>query len=212
MSNPIPPCVPPCGRGEKRRQALLDAATALFLSQGFERTSLSDIVTMAKGSRSTLYQFFGNKEGLLRAMVEEETRTIAEAVGAEDLALAFTEEGLVALATSFVRAILAPRAVAVFRILATEGDRLPDISAAFFQCGPRAIERRLAERFRRALPPLAVQASAEQLVQVFLGAVIGSFHPRHLLGLKAAPPVCDLDAHVRLAVRVFLHGILPTER
>ena len=99
----------------------------------------------------------------------------------------------------------------MFRILATEGDRLPDISATFFALGPRSIERRLAERFRRALPPLAVDASPEQLVQVFLGAVIGSFHPRHLLGLKAAPPVCDLDGHVRLAVRVFLRGILPPD-
>lgn len=199
---------PPLCRGQMRRQALLNAATTLFLSKGFERTTLSDIVSLAKGSRSTLYELFGNKEGLLRAIVEEETRVIHDAIGSEDLALAFTEDGLVELATSFVRAILAPRAVAVFRILATEGDHLPDVAATFFECGPRAIERRLAERFRRALPAPRIEASPEQLVQVFIGAVVGAFHPRHLLGLSAAPLVCDIDSHVRLAVRVFLHGTM----
>jgi len=198
-------------RAEKRRQALLDAATTLFLDKGFERTSVADIVGLAGGSRSTLYDLFGNKEGLLRAMVEEETQTIRATIGPAELALEFSEDGLVELAGRFVRAILAPRAVAVFRILATEGERLPDIAASFFECGPRAIERQLAERFRRALPKTGVDAGAEQLVQVFLGAVIGSFHPRHLLGLRQAPLVCCVDEHVRLAVRIFLYGALAAD-
>jgi len=197
----------PC-RAERRRQALLEAATTLFLDKGFERTSVADIVALAGGSRSTLYDMFGNKEGLLRAMVEEETTAISDTIGPAELALEFSEDGLVELAGRFVHAILAPRAVAVFRILATEGERLPDIATSFFECGPRAIERRLAERFRRALPKIQVDAGPEQLVQVFLGAVIGSFHPRHLLGLRQAPLVCCVDEHVRLAVRVFLYGIL----
>ncbi|OJX70256.1 TetR/AcrR family transcriptional regulator [Magnetospirillum sp. 64-120] len=198
-------------RAEKRRQSLLEAATTLFLDKGFERTSVADIVGLAGGSRSTLYELFGNKEGLLRAMVEEETLAIRATIGPAELALEFSEDGLVELAGRFVRAILAPRAVAVFRILATEGERLPDIAAAFFESGPRAIERQLAERFRRALPQLRVDAGAEQLVQVFLGAMIGSFHPRHLLGLRQAPLVCGIDDHVRLAVRIFLYGILPPQ-
>lgn len=195
-------------RAEKRRQALLDAATTLFLDKGFERTSVADIVGLAGGSRSTLYELFGNKEGLLRAMVDEETTAIRAAIGPAELALEFSEDGLVELAGRFVHAILAPRAVAVFRILAMEGERLPDIAATFFEFGPRAIERQLAERFRRAMPKIQVSAGPEQLVQVFLGAVIGSFHPRHLLGLRQAPLVCCVDEHVRLAVRVFLYGIL----
>lgn len=198
-------------RAEKRRQALLDAATTLFLDKGFERSSVADIVALAGGSRSTLYDLFGNKEGLLRVMVEEEAQAIRAAIGPAELALDFSEDGLVELAGRFVRAILAPRAVAVFRILATEGERLPDIAATFFEYGPRAIERQLAERFRRALPKMSTGVGPEQLVQVFLGAMIGSFHPRHLLGLRQAPLVCGIDDHVRLAVRIFLYGVLATD-
>src|SRR3990167_688492 len=53
---------------ERRQGAILDAAEALFLEQGYERTSLAEIVKLSGGSLATLYELFGNKQGLLRAI------------------------------------------------------------------------------------------------------------------------------------------------
>ena len=53
---------------ERRQSAILDAAEALFLEQGYERTSLAEIVKRSGGSLATLYELFGNKQGLLRAI------------------------------------------------------------------------------------------------------------------------------------------------
>lgn len=183
---------------------MLDAATELFLEQGFDRTSLSDIVSRSKGSRSTLYEQFGNKEGLLRAMVEEVTSQIWQVIG-DDGDGPFTEAGLVELGMRFAESALAPRAIAVFRVLAAERDRVPEIADLFFERGPRTVERLLADRFRKSLPTQSGIGTPEQLGQVFLGAMLGVFHAHHVLGLPASE--VDIAAHVRITVRIFLDGI-----
>lgn len=48
-------------RLEERRSALLTAAQNLFLEQGYERTTLGDVVARAGGSLATLYKLFGDK-------------------------------------------------------------------------------------------------------------------------------------------------------
>ncbi|RYD43145.1 MAG: TetR/AcrR family transcriptional regulator, partial [Sphingomonadales bacterium] len=48
---------------ERRQSAILDAAESLFLEQGYERTSLAEIVKTSGGSLATLYELFGNKQG-----------------------------------------------------------------------------------------------------------------------------------------------------
>lgn len=60
-----------CDRLDRRRRAVIDSARALFIEQGFERTTLGDIVERAGGSLSTVYKLFGNKDGLFEAVVSE---------------------------------------------------------------------------------------------------------------------------------------------
>lgn len=196
----------PLSRGLARRQAILDAATELFLEQGYNRTSLSDIVSRSKGSRSTLYDYFGNKEGLLRAMIEDVTTDIWKVVG-NDGDTPFTEDGLTLMGCRFVNAALEPRALAVFRILSLEGLRLPEIAEFFFERGPRTAERLLAARFAENLHHMDTIGTPEQLAQIFLGAVLGVFHPYKVLGLPFHLSEADIESHVRRAVRVFLRGI-----
>lgn len=199
----------PQNRGLARRQAMIDAAKELFLEKGFGGTSLSDILDRSKGSRSTLYEQFGNKEGLLRAIVAEETTRIWDLFTDEPGPCSFCEDGLVALGTAFVQAALTPNAIAVFRILVAEGHRVPDIADFFFNDGPRALKTRLAERFRAALPPSSDEAErAEAYARIYLGAVMGDLYVRLALGLESQPPTeARIEAHVRAAVTVFLDGV-----
>lgn len=67
-------------RLDKRKAAFVEAAHTLFLEQGYEHTTLADIVTMAGGSLATLYKLFGNKEGLLIAVVHGQTESGADIV------------------------------------------------------------------------------------------------------------------------------------
>jgi AcrR family transcriptional regulator len=64
-------------RGEVRR-AILDATEALILEDGFERFSMRRLVARCGYTAPTLYHHFGDKQGLLDALVEERFRLVLE--------------------------------------------------------------------------------------------------------------------------------------
>ncbi|MFI0976369.1 TetR/AcrR family transcriptional regulator [Streptomyces sp. NPDC021093] len=54
----------------RKRAAILSAARELFLSDGFDRTSVDAIAARAEVSKRTVYDYFGDKQTLLRAVVD----------------------------------------------------------------------------------------------------------------------------------------------
>jgi AcrR family transcriptional regulator len=49
----------------RTRLDIVQVATRLFLSKGFDAATMDDIATAAEVSRSTLFRYFGNKEALV---------------------------------------------------------------------------------------------------------------------------------------------------
>lgn len=66
------------------REALLDAAEALFAEQGVSRTSLQQIAERAGLTRGAVYWHFADKAALFNAMMERTTLPLEEAVRAMD--------------------------------------------------------------------------------------------------------------------------------
>jgi TetR/AcrR family transcriptional regulator, mexJK operon transcriptional repressor len=58
------------GSAEKRT-AILSAARDLFLSEGFDRTSVDAVAARAAVSKRTVYDYFGDKQTLLHAVVTD---------------------------------------------------------------------------------------------------------------------------------------------
>lgn len=56
----------------KRRREIFNAAVNIFLKQGFQETSIGEIAEAAGIGRSTLYDYFKNKDDILVFFVEEE--------------------------------------------------------------------------------------------------------------------------------------------
>ena len=56
---------------QKRRDRIITLAEEKFLADGFVKVSLDELVSQLRISKSTVYEFFGSKEGLLRAVVHE---------------------------------------------------------------------------------------------------------------------------------------------
>lgn len=54
------------------RREILEAATGLFRAQGYNDTSLGDIAAHVGIGRTTLYEYFSDKEDILVCLVEEE--------------------------------------------------------------------------------------------------------------------------------------------
>ncbi|WP_089116834.1 TetR/AcrR family transcriptional regulator [Streptomyces sp. SS07] len=89
----------------QKRAAILTAARELFLADGFDRSSVDAVAARAEVSKRTVYDYFGDKRTLLRAVVDsvgdalvttvrrtlDETLTDrTEAAGLEDALVAFS--------------------------------------------------------------------------------------------------------------------------
>jgi AcrR family transcriptional regulator len=59
-------------RIEKRRRRIVEAALSLFAGRGYTVTSVDDIVTRARVSKSAFYEFFESKEHCFRELLAQE--------------------------------------------------------------------------------------------------------------------------------------------
>ncbi|HLN24976.1 MAG TPA: TetR/AcrR family transcriptional regulator [Patescibacteria group bacterium] len=197
-------------RGVVRRQAMLQAATELFMEKGFERTKLSDVLERSKGSRATLYEFFGGKEGLLKAMMEQSSIRLWKAIDPVEVEGQPVAEALYLIGLRFVQAVLHPDAISVSRVLASEGHRFPEIVKFFNDTGPVRMSGRLADYLTRTSQAggLNIQ-DAQRATQIFFGMICGGFHYQQLISAETAIPMEEIEQHVRYAVRIFLDGTHP---
>lgn len=64
----------------QKRTAILSAARDLFLTDGYERTSVDAVAARAAVSKRTVYDYFGDKRALLHAVVDVSWRTLVATV------------------------------------------------------------------------------------------------------------------------------------
>ncbi|MET8684581.1 TetR/AcrR family transcriptional regulator [Streptomyces sp. NPDC004732] len=55
----------------QKRTAILSAARELFLADGFDRSSVDAVAARAQVSKRTVYDYFGDKQTLLQAVVDD---------------------------------------------------------------------------------------------------------------------------------------------
>ncbi len=74
-------------KGEKRKQELLQIAYRMFLSRGYENTSVDEIIAEAGIAKGTYYYYFESKEQTLEEvigmMIDMETAAAAQIVEAD---------------------------------------------------------------------------------------------------------------------------------
>jgi AcrR family transcriptional regulator len=67
-------------RIERRRRRIVEAALSNFASRGYTVTSVDDVVTRAKVSKSAFYEFFESKEHCFREVLDQEGGALMHAV------------------------------------------------------------------------------------------------------------------------------------
>jgi TetR/AcrR family transcriptional repressor of mexJK operon len=63
-----------------KRAAILSAARELFLADGFDRSSVDAIAAQARVSKRTVYDYFGDKQTLLHAVIETAGQSLLTAI------------------------------------------------------------------------------------------------------------------------------------
>ena len=67
---------PATARGAATRARIVKAAAELVFAHGASRTSLEDIMAASAASKSQLYHYFADKDALMRAVIEFQTRQV----------------------------------------------------------------------------------------------------------------------------------------
>jgi AcrR family transcriptional regulator len=62
----------------RRRKEIFHASVHLFLSKGFNETSMREIAEAAGIGKSTLYDYFPSKDDILLSVVEDELQTLTD--------------------------------------------------------------------------------------------------------------------------------------
>lgn len=139
---------------------------------------------------------------------EKRRRAILDAAAKLFLANGYERTTLSDFARQFIEAIFQPRTIAILRILAAEGTRIPEIAEAFFRMGPDVGDKKLAAFLQRSveagtLRPLDPVAMS----RAFRSMVIGDTGMRVAAGAPIASQRTDALAQVGPAVEIFLSGV-----
>jgi AcrR family transcriptional regulator len=115
------------GQAAETREAVIAAARAMFISAGWQGTTIAGVARAAGVSAETIYAVFGNKQALLRAVLERAVRRTAPEVplldqqGPQAVAAATDQRTQIALFCQGITEVLGSVAelMAVVRMAAT---------------------------------------------------------------------------------------------
>jgi TetR/AcrR family transcriptional repressor of mexJK operon len=201
-------------RTHRKRHDIVEAATRLFLEQGYQGTSMDEIAAAAEVSKQTVYKQYVDKQQLFAGIVlgiTERAEGIAETIahlfdeiGAGDEVVDL-EVGLVRLARVYAAAVVNPQVLQLRRLVISEADQFPELAQAYYERAPgrglEAIEmglRRLVDRGLLRIDDLATAAG--HFAYLILGPIIDKalFHPHS----KATES--EIEYRAVSGVRVFL--------
>ena len=172
-----------------KNEAILDAAVEVFSERGV-LASVEDIARRACVSKQTIYNHYGSKPELVRAIVDRRVAEITAPLLVPE-AVDHPQEALAALGRSMLTAILTARGTSMLRMTVESAADQPDLARAFFEAGPATSRRRLAAFLRMETENgrLAVD-DPDLAAEFFVGMFIGAHQIAQLLGVDRSldPP------------------------
>lgn len=201
----------PNARGERRREAMLSAAQAVFLEHGYTGASLEEVIQRVGGSKASLYSYFGSKEGLFEQMVVNGCDRFLRDVAIPTAIDGDLETTLRAFGLRFFKLFTEPSRVRLMRAIISEATRFPALAQQFYENGPRRARIQLAAFFQRCHADGHMQvADADFAAIQFITLMKGHCQFRSLLGLSPLALNITPEAFVEQSVRLFLGGYPPS--
>lgn len=201
-----------------RQREVLEAALGLLVEGGERAITTAGLARAANCSKESLYKWFGDRDGLLAAMIAYQASKVR--IAPADAAQGSSRERLRADLEAFgveLLSVLSGRSSLALNRLAIgqasrDGSKLGDLLVAHGRAAVAARARALLEVGRRA-GHLRFDATTTAFETLY-GLVVRDMHVRLLLGEKvpALGSKSAMAAHIRDAVEQFfrLHGTDPS--
>jgi TetR/AcrR family transcriptional regulator, mexJK operon transcriptional repressor len=196
-------------RSALKRQAIMDAATKLFLARGYQGTSMDDIAALAEVSKQTVYKNVADKQRLFSDIV------LGAAARADDFVRLLPgvlaeagdlEAGLRTLARQYLATVMQPRLLRLRRLVVSEADHFPDLAREYYRLVPEHVMAALAAQFAQLADAGRLRADDPLLAAShFAFLVLGlPLDKAMFLGADHGLTAAELDRRADAAVGVFL--------
>jgi TetR/AcrR family transcriptional repressor of mexJK operon len=201
-------------RTARKRRAILDAATTLFLRDGYQATSMDQIAAEAAVSKQTVYKQFADKQSLFREIVTGTVAQVSDPVAEQVASLRDGTDlaaGLQGLARALLAQVIQPRVMQLRRLVIGEAGRFPELGRLFYDRGPGRTIDALAAAFgdlaaRGTLRLQDPQLAAEHFNWLVMSTPLNRVM---LCGDTELPAQADLDRYADAGARAFLAAYRP---
>lgn len=190
-----------------KRAAILEAATRLFMTTGYEGTSMDQVATEAGVSKLTVYSHFGDKEGLFANAVQSHCEHYLPPLMFEPEPAPPLREHLLHIARAFFDMISAPEAVIAHRILYSPQIANSPLAEKFWNAGPRLLQDGFAQMLRNRIQAGELDIpDVSRATSQFFCLAKGECHERLVLGCVVDQSETATRAHLEATVDMFLRA------
>jgi TetR/AcrR family transcriptional regulator, mexJK operon transcriptional repressor len=198
-------------RSAAKHRAILEAATAAFLANGYLGTNMDEIATRASVSKRTVYQHFADKERLFTEIVLATTDEIDALVRLVADSLAESEDvagDLRELARRLLADLMQPQLLRLRRLVIASADRFPDLGSTWYERGFGRVLGTLAASFRELATRGLLRVDDPWLAaNYFVGQLLWiPMNEAMFTGDDQARSPADLERYADAAVRAFMEG------
>jgi len=182
----IPIIADPVNASERKRAAIVEAASAEFLREGYSASSMDEIARRAGVSKPTIYNHFGNKERLFLAVIGGALTKVYAGVDPRKVKLTrapHLRAALIDFMSAWTRRVLREDFAALRRLVIAEVGRFPQLGRFWYRITHDMMDSNLVEAFaelhergvldvpdpKRAMRQLiGLTLSGPQLLQTFM--------------------------------------------
>ncbi|WP_440640884.1 TetR/AcrR family transcriptional regulator [Bradyrhizobium sp. PUT101] len=188
-----------------RNEYILRVASEVFLTSGFDRTSVDAIAASARISKRTLYNRYTDKATLFRAVLSDLIDRWLVPLHQFSSEEGDLEQTLLALAHYLVTFVLQPHSLNINRVVISEAQRWPEFGRLVTERARKpAIQviKSILFRHRGRLRETDLELAAKHFMSLTVDSIMLS---AHLGGVESASE--NVDVWVRASVKLFLGGL-----
>src|SRR5229473_1762618 len=175
---------------------IIEVATQLFLESSFEAVSVDLIAAKARISKQTFYARFESKEALFGAVIRKGVNDLLAPTAGETDRAGPIEATLIRIGVELSKRALAPAAIALDRLIASEARQFPQLALAYHENAIHAREL-IADIFSNAMRDNQIRSTdARFLAEQFMYAVVDGPVRAMVLSGKIAKSEKDLRERI----------------
>ena len=206
-NNLLPASGPGRPKDLAKRKAILEAAKTLFLSNGYDGSSMDAIAAEAGVSKLTVYSHFTDKEKLFAEAVKSKCEEQLPELLFELSDEVPVAQALMSIGLGFHTLINSRESVELHRVMVSLAAQDSTLSKVFYEAGPERVLHGMEDFLRQADQAGKLRvANPLHAADQFFCLIKGGSNFRLLIGCGEALQDAEAEAHVRDAVQVFMRA------